>query len=118
MPCRNTVRGSFWRSPGVASWSRLIGFCKARGRLVSLKPFGLAWLSADTGTQGGDAAESDNRPDLGVRSSHPDHFHAVDQRKLHRRAADPTRCSMDNDAFCRGSACRRVEQVIGDLIVR
>jgi hypothetical protein len=25
---------------------------------------------------------------------------------------------MDNDPFCRGSACRRVEQVIGDLIVR
>src|SRR5262249_51735456 len=61
-------------------------------------------------------AESDNRPDLGVRASDPDHFHAVDQRKLDRRAADSTRCSMDKDAFCQGSACRRVEEVIGDLI--
>jgi len=63
-------------------------------------------------------AESENGPDLGVRASDPDNFHAGEQRKLHRRTADSTRRSMDKDAFRCGSACRRVEQVISDLIVR
>jgi hypothetical protein len=31
------------------------GFLQGHGRSVSLKPFGLGWLFADTGTQGGDA---------------------------------------------------------------
>jgi hypothetical protein len=40
---------------GLASWAQRKGFCKVHGRLVSLKPFGLGSLSADTGTRGGDA---------------------------------------------------------------
>jgi hypothetical protein len=41
--------GSFWPSPGLASWAQLMGFCRAHGRLVWP-----VWLFAD-GTPGDDA---------------------------------------------------------------
>lgn len=42
--------GSFWPSQSPASWRPSMAFCKAPGRLESLKPFG-PWLHCEGGSR-------------------------------------------------------------------
>ena len=53
-----------------------------------------------------------------LRVGNPDHIHTGDQRELHRCAADPARCSVDEHPFRRDPASCRVQQVISDLAIR